>query len=418
MNSPTMRRRGVQALMANRTQVPDGWRVARLGDVAGIARGVSWSREQESSGSVAGTVPVVRIGNVQPDGFHMDDTLYITGVSDSEKRRRAISSKTVVMVGSNGNRDRVGNTFLATRQVTGHLLASFLIGIEPCDNVCERFLASYLRSHRIQSLISKSTSGSTGIKNLGLNWLRSLQLTFPPIGEQRAIATVLDAIDEAIERTEAVIAATERLRDALLHELLTRGVPGWHTEWCDVPGLGTIPADWRVVRLGEVLDDGPTNGIYKPESEYGSGAWLIRIDDFVPGALVKTSGFQRIRATEEEVNRYAVNQGDILINRVNSLSHIGKSVLIPKLDEPTMFESNMMKLSFCSDVHAEYAADVLLSEGVRNYFVSRAKKAVQQASINQKDVALMPFPLPSLLEQRAIAAMLVGMADVTDGRAG
>ena len=75
---------------------------------------------------------------------------------------------------------------------------------------------------------------------------------FPSLSEQRAIAAVLDSIDEAIEATEAVIAATERLRDALLHRLLTRGVPGWHSEWKDVRGLGTIPASWDVVRLGDV----------------------------------------------------------------------------------------------------------------------------------------------------------------------
>ena len=74
----------------------------------------------------------------------------------------------------------------------------------------------------------------------------------PPLAEQRAIAAVLDAIDEAIERSEEVIAATEHLRDALLHELLTRGLPGRHSEWADVPGLGTVPACWDVVRLGEV----------------------------------------------------------------------------------------------------------------------------------------------------------------------
>ena len=73
----------------------------------------------------------------------------------------------------------------------------------------------------------------------------------PPLPEQRAIAAVLDGIDEAIERTEEVIAATERLRDALLHELLTRGLPGRHSEWVDVPGLGTVPACWDVVRLGD-----------------------------------------------------------------------------------------------------------------------------------------------------------------------
>ena len=152
----------------------------------------------------------------------------------------------------------------------------------------------------------------------------------PPIPEQRAIAAVLDSIDEAIERTEAVIAATEQLRDSLLHELLTRGVPGRHTKWKEVPGLGTIPADWDVVRLGDRLEEGPTNGIYKPDTEYGSGVCLIRIDDFGFGEFNSFGNFQRIRVTEGEICRYEVREGDIVVNRVNSLSHIGKSVLIPK----------------------------------------------------------------------------------------
>ena len=65
---------------------------------------------------------------------------------------------------------------------------------------------------------------------------------------------MLDSIDDAIERTDAVIAATEQLRGSLLHELLTRGLPGWHTAWKEVPGLGTMPADWDMVRLGDVAE--------------------------------------------------------------------------------------------------------------------------------------------------------------------
>ena len=85
--------------------------------------------------------------------------------------------------------------------------------------------------------------------------------------EQRAIADVLDSIDAAIERTEAVIAATEILRDSLLHELLTRGVPGWHTEWKDVPGIGTIPADWEVVRLEDVASVERGKFAHRPRNE-------------------------------------------------------------------------------------------------------------------------------------------------------
>ena len=87
--------------------------------------------------------------------------------------------------------------------------------------------------------------------------LISLPILLPPPAELRAIATVLDSIDEAIERTDEVIAANEALRDTLLHELLTRGVPRWHTERKEVPGLGTIPADWEVVRLEDVAEVNP-----------------------------------------------------------------------------------------------------------------------------------------------------------------
>ena len=93
------------------------------------------------------------------------------------------------------------------------------------------------------------------------------QLLLPPLDEQRAIAAVLDSIDEAIERTEEVIAATERLRDALLHDLLTRGLPGRHTEWKEVRGLGTIPASWDVVRLGDVCEP-PEDGAVASAQPY------------------------------------------------------------------------------------------------------------------------------------------------------
>ena len=77
--------------MRDLSEVPDGWRVVRLGEVAEVNRGVSWSREQESSVLLDDAVPTVRIGNVQRDGFRMDHTLYIRGVSSAEKARRSIT---------------------------------------------------------------------------------------------------------------------------------------------------------------------------------------------------------------------------------------------------------------------------------------------------------------------------------------
>ena len=357
--------------------VPEGWRTVCLGEVADIQKGVSFTSKE----LVPGDVPVVA-GGREPAYYH-------------NSSNRPAGTVTVSASGAYAGFVAFHNTpILATDCTT--------VRARPALSDTTFVFHALKQS---EALLYQRRSGSAH-PHVYPRDIAALSVLFPPLSEQRAIAAVLDSIDEAIERTEEVIVATERLRDALLHELLTRGLPGRHTAWRDVRGLGTIPADWEVVRLGERIADGPTNGLYKPESEYGSGTWLIRIDDFVSGALVRSRDFKRVRATETEKEQYALTEGDILINRVNSLSHIGKSVLLPRLDEPTMFESNMMRVRMRSDVNLGFVARVLLSTSTRRHFVARAKKAVQQASINQDDVGATPLPLPPLPEQRAIAAAL------------
>ena len=68
-----------------------------------------------------------------------------------------------------------------------------------------------------------------------------------------------------------------------------------------------------------------------------------------------------------------------------------------------------MRIRFARGVNARFGSRVLLSDNTRRYFSARAKKAVQQASINQQDVSELPYPLPPLPEQDAIARLLDGL---------
>lgn len=289
-------------------EVPEGWRTAPLGEIANIMRGISWSRNLASEVREAGALPVVRIGNVQSDGFHMSETLYIRDVSPRNIKLRTINDRTIVMVGSNGNPNRVGNVFLATEEVTGHLFASFLLAIKPQPEISEGFLTEVLRSPAIQAQITKSTAGSTGIKNLSLRWLRKMEVLLPPHHEQIAIASALDSLDEAVKHTEEVIAATECLRGSLLHELLSRGLPDRHTDWKQSRELGTIPACWEVVRLGDVAGIRgeqliPASGDERP---------FVGLEHINNGGILNSVG----RAGDSISNKTVFRAGDTLFGKL------------------------------------------------------------------------------------------------------
>ena len=235
-------------------------------------------------------------------------------------------------------------------------------------------------------------------------------LPLPPLPEQRAIAAVLDSIDDAIERTDAVIAATEQLRDSLLHELLTRGVPGWHTAWKEVPGLGPIPADWEVVRLGEVI--GSTT--YGTNIQLGrDGAVAVLRMNNLQGGELDLRDVRRADLSEKESNDLSLVPGDILFNRTNSRDLVGKVAIVRDLEQPVSFASYLIRLRAAKTRANPYWLVALLgSSQCQDRIRKFATPGVSQANINPTNLKSLTISLPSLVEQQTVARVLDG-ADAT-----
>ncbi len=212
---------GAAGYSRSRDLNPEGWAWRPLGDVADVVRGLSWSKDEEHATPAPGLIPVLRIGNVQLAGIEADDTLYVPAPSPGQAAKVRIGVSTIVMVGSNGNPARVGNAHLATTDIHGYGFASFLIGINPLELVDAHFLLGVLQSDRVQSDITLATSGSTGLKNISLTWLRSLAVPVPPDPEQRFIADVISAHDAEIAALKANAAAARTARAGILSELLS-----------------------------------------------------------------------------------------------------------------------------------------------------------------------------------------------------
>jgi len=192
--------------------------------------------------------------------------------------------------------------------------------------------------------------------------------------------------------------------------------------------LPSLPPSWTWIRLGELFSLSPQNGLYKPASSYGTGTPIIRIDSFYDGELIPDAEFKRLAITPDEIEKYLVEVGDLLINRVNSIEYLGKCALVSSLKEKSVFESNIMKLSVLDwAIEKTFVTSYLSSHSGRMRLCRNAKHAVNQASINQADVAFTPVPLPTLAEQREIsnivdrvltqAAMLTSELDYQSRRA-
>ena len=222
--------------------LPDGWQRVRLGDVAEVNQS-NWDPSNGSS------IRYLDLTAVSAPGILSPARLVQAADAPSRARRRVASGDILVSTVRPNLRG-----FARVREASDNLVAStgFAV-VTPLDTVDGSFAYHHVMTSQFAAHLIGATTGQAypAVRPIDVE---AYQLLLPPLPKQRAIAAVLDSVDDAIEGAEAVIAATERLRDALLHDLLTRGLPGQHTEWRDVPGLGTIPADWDVVRLGDVAE--------------------------------------------------------------------------------------------------------------------------------------------------------------------
>ena len=273
---------------------------------------------------------------------------------------------------------------------------------------CSPYYATRALWHRYtRGVTARLEHRTTGIRNLDYAGYVAFPIPLPPLAEQRAIAAVLDAIDDTIERTEAVIAATEELRRALLNELLTRGVPGWHSEWRHVPGIGTVPACWDVVRLGDVAEVRTGRAVNRKAT--GNGNIEIPYlsvanvkDGHLDLSIVKT-----MVVSEGEVGRYRLRDGDVLFTEGGDADKLGRGTIWHGEMPLSLHQNHIFAVrpSECA-AQSEFLAAFAASGRGKRYFLGAAKQTTNLASMNSTQLKRMPIPLPSVREQARVAEIL------------
>lgn len=266
--------------------------------------------------------------------------------------------------------------------------------------VLSEYVFHFLRREDFRQEAKRNFTGTAGQQRVPRAFMENARIPLPPLEEQRRIVDILNRA-----------ASIRRLRDQA-NATLRALIPALFIKMFGDPAEN--PMGWEVRPLGDLIVRGPQNGLYRPKSDYGSGTRILRIDGFYDGSVTDPASWQRVKLPETEVRRYALEANDIVINRVNSLPYLGKSALIPKLDEPAVFESNMMRLAVDeSRILPQVLIAMLQLQSVRQMLRARAKEAINQASINQTDVSELQIILPPQGRQMALIEAIDGVGAVS-----
>jgi len=222
--------------------------------------GYTWGKEQELDKPEEGAVRVLTVTNIQ-EKLDLSSELYLKDVKDRDRKEKSVSKDWTIAVSSNGNRKRIGNAIFISDD-TDYLFASFLTAFKPKQDadITPEYFFQWFSSHVVQERITSVSEGTTGLGNLDIRYLRNMDIEYPDNEvEQKAIATILSKVDEAIRATENSIKAADKLKKSLMQNLLTGklkpdGIWRKEDEFYKHDKFGNCPVGWHWGRLSEIAD--------------------------------------------------------------------------------------------------------------------------------------------------------------------
>ena len=377
--------------------MPDDWIPVRLGDVASLRKGTVKAVECES-------IPYIALENIESNGM-------LKGWGNA---RDSASPKTIFKNGDTLYGKLRPNLKKVVRVHADGVCSTDILAIFGKNIIDDSFLSHLLRSNPFHR---HAMQGITGTRMPRTSWkhLQTFKLLLPPLPEQQIIASVLDSIDEVIESTETTIVTIKNLHDALARQLLTRGVPGWHTEWKIVKGIGAIPSDWKMCDFKDVAEVA-----FSPvDKKSVAGEIPVQLcnytDVFYSSYIHSGMNFMNATAKSNECTKWGLREGDVLFTKD---SETPREIGIPAYvieDMPDVLCGYHLGLARprTDQLMGKYLAIILTSVELKRQLACIAN-GVTRFGLTLQAVRSLKIPLPPLEEQGVIAVTLDSFRDLIE----
>ena len=361
--------------------------MAKLGEICAFQSGGTPSKNKPEY--FGGEIPWISTTALNGGKINEADAVaWITPKAIRESAAKIVPANSIMV----GTRVGIGKVAINTVEMSTSQDVISLIGIDK-DKWYKPYLCKLLLSKK--DYFNSQARGAT-IKGIKIDVVANIDVPEIDYATQRKVAATLNKIDTLIVLRKQQLEKLDELIKARFVEMFGDSVAN--------------TKNFPSTTLETVMTVFPQNGLYKPQTDYvqdDTGIPILRIDAFYNGKVTNWNTLKRLICSETEIDRYLLKENDIVINRVNSIEYLGKCAHIVGLKEKTVFESNMMRFHMDEKkVNAVYVTEVLCTEDIYRQILRRAKKSVNQASINQEDVKSFEILVPPLSLQNQFAAFV------------
>lgn len=218
-----------------------------------------------------------------------------------------------------------------------------------------------------------------------------------------AVRGLLEAASAEPPAIDAIKASCDALRASYIESGLMRRQKIIAAAETDI----TYPAHWAVAPFDEVavVIGGVTKGRNLKGRETVTCPYLAVAN--VQRGFFKLEGLKTIEIASDELEKYAVHEGDLLITEGGDWDKVGRTAIWRGGIEPCLHQNHVFKARVPSPLLMSEWVELVFNSSVgRDYFAGASKQTTNLASINMTQLRGFPLPIPPLDEQRNLLKTL------------
>lgn len=289
----------------------------------------------------------------------------------------------------------------------------------PEQGICSDYLGYLVRGLQDYFRDDWVKQGAT-VESIEHRFMADTPIPIPPTNEQHVISAYLDRETVRIDRLHAakreLLISLADLKTARISELVT-GAKLPATETGD-PWIPTIPDGWTVQRLkhlGQIR-----SGIAKGK-EYASDEMTVTLPYMrvanVQDGHIDLSDVATIEVAEDEVGRFTLTAGDVLMNEGGDYDKLGRGAVWEGEIPLCLHQNHVFAVRLDDIAWAPWVAAVTRTAYAKFYFMNNAKQSTNLASISQKNIKELPVVIPPIRDRDTILHILENELEEIDALA-